>query len=145
MSANATISIDELTAQPLPIFEYSARAFRKVSLDNGNTFEGYGDIILKDPGLALHTLNQLQAASGKPLRHEISSMAQAAMLLGIERAKRLPLGHPQLESSLRGFAKQGFIRTACRAFHACGLQPGCERRMVTGVSECCAFMMCSSS
>jgi HD-like signal output (HDOD) protein len=118
VSTNTAISIDELTAQPLPIFEYSARAFRKVSNEGGNAFEAYGDIILKDPGLALHTLNQLQANSSKPLRTEISSMEQAAMMLGIDRAKRLTMGHPQLERSLSGYAKQGYIRTACRAFHA---------------------------
>ena len=49
LSTNAAISIEELTAQPLPIFGYSARAFRKVSLEGGQTFEGYGDIILRDP------------------------------------------------------------------------------------------------
>lgn len=118
MSTNAAISIDELIAQPLPIFEHSARAFRRVGSDGGNTFDNYGDIILKDPGLALHTLNQLQASSKKPLRAEISSMAQAAMMLGIDRAKRLTMGHPQLERSLSGFAKTGYIRTASRAFHA---------------------------
>lgn len=118
MSTNAAISIDELTAQPLPIFEHSARAFRKVGKQSGNTFENYGDIILKDPGLALHTLNQLQAGSNNNLRTEISSMAQAAMMLGEDRAKRLTMGHPQLERSLTGYAKKGYIRTACRAFHA---------------------------
>ena len=85
--SNTAISIDELTAQPLPIFEYSDRAFRKVGSEGGNAFEGYGDIILKDPGLALHTLNQLQANSSKPLHTEISSMAQAAMMLGVDKAK----------------------------------------------------------
>jgi len=40
------------------------------------------------------------------------------MLLGIDRAKRLPLGHPQLESTLNGYAQKGYIRAACRAFHA---------------------------
>jgi len=118
VSTNAAISVEELTARPLPIFEHSARAFRKVGSEGGNIFEGYGDIILKDPGLALHTLNQLQAGANKSLHTEISSMAQATMLLGVERAKRLTVGHPQLERMLSGFAKTGYIRTACRAFHA---------------------------
>lgn len=118
MSTNAAISIDELTAQPLPIFEFSARAFRKVGSEGGNTFEDYGDIILKDPGLALHTLNQLRGDSDESTRAEISSMAQATMMLGVDRAKRLTMGHPQLERSLNGYAKTGYIRTACRAFHA---------------------------
>lgn len=118
MSTNAAISIKELTAQPLPIFEHSARAFRKVGSEGGSTFEMYGDIILKDPGLALHTLNQLQTTAKKSLHVEISSMAQATMLLGVDRTKRLTVGHPQLERTLSGFAKTGYIRTACRAFHA---------------------------
>jgi len=118
VSTNAAISIEELTAQPLPIFEHSARAFRKVGNRGGGAFEAYGDIIIKDPGLALHTLNQLQTTSSQSLHAEISSMAQATMLLGIDRAKRLTVGHPQLERTLSGFAKTGYIRTACRAFHA---------------------------
>lgn len=118
MNTNAAISVEELTSQTLPIFGYSARAFRKVSVEGGSTFEGYGDIILRDPGLALHTLRQLQDGSGKPLRAEISSMAQATMLLGIDRAKKLPLGQPQVESTLTGYARQGYARAACRAFHA---------------------------
>jgi len=118
VSTNAAISIEELTAQPLPIFEHSAHAFRKVGSQGGSTFEAYGDIILKDPGLALHTLSQLQATANQPFHTEISSMTQATMLLGIDRAKRLTTGHPQLERTLSGFAKAGYIRTACRAFHA---------------------------
>jgi len=119
VSTQSTLSVDELTAQPLPIFGYSARAFRQVDTEGGGSvYEGFGDIILKDPGLALHTLNQLHAGASKPLRTEISSMAQAAMMLGIERAQRLPVGRPQLERSLRGIAREGYVRTACRAFHA---------------------------
>ncbi len=118
MSTNAAISIEELTARPLPIFEHSARAFRKIGSEGGSTFEDYGDIILKDPGLALHTLNQLRTGANKSRHAEISSMAQATMLLGVDRAKRLTVGHPQLERILSGFAKTGYIRTACRAFHA---------------------------
>ncbi|MBL1275130.1 MAG: HDOD domain-containing protein [Ectothiorhodospiraceae bacterium] len=117
VSINATLTIDAITADALPIFAHSARTFRKVSVTGGKTFEGYGNIILKDPGLALLTLKQLQANSGKPLA-DISSMTQATMLLGIEKAKRLPLGHPQLETTLSGYALAGYTRTACRAFHA---------------------------
>ena len=118
MSTNATISIEELSTQSLPIFGHSARAFRKLSSEENAAFEGYGDILFKDPGLALHTLNQLQANATKPLSVEISSMSQAAMLLGMEQVQKLPIGQPQIERSLRGFAKKGFIKTACRSFHA---------------------------
>jgi HD-like signal output (HDOD) protein len=118
VSSDAAISIDELIAQPLPILGHSARAFRQLNQDATATFNHYGDVILKDPGLALHTLQQLHSGSNKVLRAEVSSMAQAAMLLGMERVQELPRGRPQFERSLRGQAKAGYSRAACRAFHA---------------------------
>lgn len=118
MNNNSAITVDELTAQPLPIFAHSARAFRDLLDATNLNFDRYGDIILKDPGLALHTLQQLHAGSGKTLHAEVSSMAQAAMLLGVDRVQQLPRGRPQLERALRGIAREGFARAACRAFHA---------------------------
>jgi HD-like signal output (HDOD) protein len=118
VNTNAAIPIEQLTTRPLPIFGHSARAFRKLHSANGSLFERYGDIILKDPGLALHTLQQLHAATSKPLQTEISSMAQATMLLGMERVKQLPQGLPELEDTLQGRARTGFTRASCRAFHA---------------------------
>ena len=118
MNNNSAITVDDLTAQPLPIFAHSARAFRDLLDATNLNFDRYGDIILKDPGLALHTLQQLYAGAGKTLHAEVSSMAQAAMLLGVDRVQQLPRGQPQLERSLRGIAREGFARAACRAFHA---------------------------
>lgn len=118
MSTNTTISIEELSTQPLPVFGHSTRAFQKLNSEPNASFESYSDILFKDPGLTLHTLNQLQANTTKPLRIEISSMSQATMLLGMGRVQKLPSGQPQIEQSLSGFAKKGFIKTACRAFHA---------------------------
>lgn len=118
MTANAAISVEQLTAQPLPIFSYSAMAFRQTLPNESAAFKYYGEIILKDPGLAVYTLGQLQPKSGKSRDIQISSMSQAAMLLGIERVKQLPRGRPVLERSLNGQAKEGFQRAACRAFHA---------------------------
>jgi len=114
---NSILSIDQLIEQPLPIFGHSVRAFAQLT-QGGSVFERAGDIILKDPGLALHTLQQLHAGSSHSPRAEVSSMAQAAMLLGIERVEQLPRGCPELERSLTGRARIGFTRAACRAFHA---------------------------
>ncbi len=118
MSTNNTLSIDQLIEQPLPVFGHSVRAFDQLSKGGGSVFERAGDIILKDPGLALHTLQQLHAGSDHSPRAEVSSMAQAAMLLGIERVEQLPRACPELERSLTGRARIGFTRAACRAFHA---------------------------
>jgi HD-like signal output (HDOD) protein len=117
VSANPAISIEQLTDRPLPIFGHSAQAFRQLQAEPNAPWGRYGDIILKDPGLALCTLQELHAASSKRSA-EIAGMEQAAMLLGLERVQKLPHGAPQMERSLTGVAKAGFARAATRAFHA---------------------------
>lgn len=118
MNTKSDISIETLTAQPLPIFTHSARAFQQLLLDDKPDLKGYGDIILRDPGLVLHTLKQLQPTSGKSRRVDTSNMEQAAMLLGTDRVQQLTKGLPQLERTLSGQARTGFTRAACRAYHA---------------------------
>ncbi|VAX04689.1 hypothetical protein MNBD_GAMMA20-1617 [hydrothermal vent metagenome] len=118
MSSSAPITIDEITARPLPVFAHSVRAFQRLRAEKTAPWEKYGDIILKDPGLALQTLKQLQQASDKPREQEIASMEQAAMLLGMERVQRLPTECPQIDEALQGQAREGYQRAVARAFHA---------------------------
>ena len=118
MNAQTTINIEDLTAQPLPIFRRSAHAFQQLAPNNKVDFKAYGDIILKDPALTLHALQQLQPAPGKSIRADISSMSQVTMLLGSDRVQQLTNDRPQLEASLSGLAQAGYARAACRAFHA---------------------------
>ncbi len=119
MSSSAPITIDEITARPLPVFAHSVRAFQRLRAEKTAPWEKYGDIILKDPGLALQTLKQLQLASGgKPREQETASMEQAAMLLGMERVQRLPTACTPLDEALRGRAREGYQRAVTRAFHA---------------------------
>lgn len=118
MSNSAPITIDEITARPLPVFAHSVRGFQRLRSEKTAPWKHYGDIILKDPGLALQTLKQLQQASGKPREQEIASMEQAAMLLGMECVQRLPTECPQIDEALQGQAREGYQRAVARAFHA---------------------------
>jgi HD-like signal output (HDOD) protein len=95
------------------------RAFRQLEEEHNPPWEHYNDIILKDPGLVLHALRELQGGGKSSRRRpEIASISQLGMLLGMERVKQLPYHLPQMERSLRGMARQGFARAASRAFHA---------------------------
>ncbi|HEX23020.1 MAG TPA: HDOD domain-containing protein, partial [Chromatiales bacterium] len=118
MSSSDPITIDEITARPLPVFAHSVRSFRQLRSEKTAPWKHYGDIILKDPGLALQTLKQLQQASGKPREQEIAGMEQAAMLLGMECVQRLPTECPQIDEALQGQAREGYQRAVARAFHA---------------------------
>ena len=118
MPSNAAITVEELCAQPLPMFSHSARAFHQLRSEPGAPWDKYGDIILKDPGLTLGTLNALHGNAAKPLKSEISSMAQAAMLLGMDRVQGLPGSVPQVEQMLRGAARAGYCKVVTRCFHA---------------------------
>jgi len=118
VSNSAPITLDDLTERPLPVFGHSVRAFRNLRSEKAVPWEKYGDIILKDPGLALQTLKALQQASRAPREQGVSSMEQAAMLLGMERVQQLPTEAPRIEEALRGRAREGYQRAVSRAFHA---------------------------
>lgn len=118
MNAEASKNIDGLTDNPLPIFWHSDREFQKLQASEGSDLKAYGDIILKDPGLILHALQQLAPRPGKSSRIEINAITQVTMLLGAERLKTLTSGLPHVENTLQGQARAGYARTACRAFHA---------------------------
>jgi HD-like signal output (HDOD) protein len=115
----SALSIDELSEQIVPIFAHTARAFRQLDVESNPPWDRYDDIILKDPGLIIHALRQLQGGGGKSSRRpEIASISQLGMLLGMERVKQLPDQLPQVEHDLQGMARQGFARAVTRAFHA---------------------------
>ena len=118
MSDSAPISIDDLTAEPLPVFAHSVRSMLKLRDEKSVQWKYYGDIILKDPGLVLQTLKQLHASSKKPRAQEVAGMEQAAMLLGLDQVQGLPGSCPQVEKVLPAFARQGYQRATVRAFHA---------------------------
>lgn len=118
VNAEASKNIEGLLDNPLPIFGYSDREFNILKGDEGSAFKAYGDIILKDPGLVLHALQQLAPTSGKSSRIEINSINQVTMLLGAERLGKLTDGLPHMENTLQGMARAGYARTACRAYHA---------------------------
>lgn len=118
MNAQAIKNLDGLMDTPLPIFWHSDRQFRKLEPDTGSAFKAYGDIILRDPGLAVHAMQQLAPPPGKTSRVEINAMSQVTMLLGAERTRSLTDGLSHVENALRGQARIGYARAACRAFHA---------------------------
>lgn len=118
MSSLAPITIDELTARPLPVFGHSVQAIRNLSSEDAVPWEKYGDIILKDPGLILQTLLALRGTGGKRREDPVTSMEQAAMLLGLERVQQLPADSELVEEALQGRAQEGYRRTVVRAFHA---------------------------
>ncbi len=118
MSDSAPISIDELTAEPLPVFGHSVRSMLQLRKEKSAQWKQYGDIILKDPGLILQTLKQLQQSSKKPRAQEIAGMEQAAMLLGLDQVQGLPGNSPRVEKVLQGQALTGYQRATTRAFHA---------------------------
>lgn len=119
MSNSDPITLDDLTAQPLPVFGHSVRGFRALRSAATVPWKKYGDIILKDPGLALQTLKQLQQSSTKKRgSSSTAGMEQAAMLLGMERVQGLPGKCPRIEDVLQGQALRGYQSAVTRAFHA---------------------------
>lgn len=114
---DTSLSIEQLSEQAIPMFAHTARAFAEMEADPAIPWERYSDVMLKDPGLIIHALRQLQGGKSSR-RAEINSVSQIGMLLGMERVKQLPSSLPKVEEQLQGIALSGFRRAACRAFHA---------------------------
>lgn len=117
MSAQSVI-VKQLTEQHLPIFSHSVSAFREAIKASVLNWKTIGDIILKDPGLVLHTLQILYSSSRGRSNVEVSDMAQAIMLLGMDRVRTLTLGLPVLEKTLDQQTAVRYTKAVNRAFHA---------------------------
>ena len=117
MSAQPVI-VQQLTEHRLPIFAHTAAAFRREIKEPILNWGTIGEIILKDPGLVLETLQQLMASSRRARSLEVTDMSQAAMLMGVDRVKSLIDGVPIVEETLSEEDAVRFTRAVNRAFHA---------------------------
>jgi HD-like signal output (HDOD) protein len=112
------VTVQESSAQSLPIFAYTARSFRRALSDSVTNWKSIGNIILKDPGLILQTLRQLQSGYKPSTSPDVSGISQALMLMGFDRMRQLILGVPVLEKSVTKKSLTGYNRAVNRAYHA---------------------------
>jgi HD-like signal output (HDOD) protein len=110
--------VKQLTQQHLPIFSHTIREFRRALMEPVVNWKTIGNIILKDPGLVLQTFQQLKSGSKSATSLEVSDIAQAVMLLGMERIKNLTQGLPVLEQKVRDDIAIKYTKAVYRAIHA---------------------------
>ncbi len=110
--------VQQITEKHLPIFAHTAEAYRRALAEPVLNWRTLGDIILKDPGLVLQTLQCLKSASRRAASLEITDMSQAAMLLGMQRVKDLTRSLPVLEQSANANTISNYTKAVNRAFHA---------------------------
>ena len=117
MSAQPAIE-QQLTEQHLPIFSNTIREFRRALMEPVVNWKTISNIIIKDPGLVLHTLQQLHSGARRAKSLEVTDMSQAVMLLGMERVKRLTQGLPVIEQTLKDDTAVKYTKAVYRAVHA---------------------------
>lgn len=118
MTLSSSSAAEPSAEYPLPVFVHSVTALEKITGGVKVQWEEIGDIILKDPGLMLQILQELKSGSKRSRGVEVTDMAQAAMLLGLNRIKNLMPGLPRLEELANEQTRIGYTRAANRAFHA---------------------------
>ena len=88
---------------PMPILRQTARrldeARQNVDRVNGRDI---ASIVLQDPLLAVRVLAYIQSFQGKHLRSEITTIANAVMMLGVEPFFRKFEDPPTIETLLKG-------------------------------------------
>ncbi|WP_455210033.1 HDOD domain-containing protein [Kaarinaea lacus] len=110
--------VRQLTEQHLPIFSHTIREFRRALMEPVLNWKTIGNIILKDPGMVLHTLQQLKSGSKRAASLEVTDISQAVMLLGLERVKQLTNGLPVIEQTLNEDITVKYTKAVYRAIHA---------------------------
>lgn len=108
----------QIPEQHLPIFSHTIREFRRALMEPILNWKTLGNIILKDPGLVLQTIQQLNSGSKRATSPEVSDMAQVVMLLGMDRVKQLTRGLPVIEQTLSDNIAIKYTKAVYRAIHA---------------------------
>lgn len=112
------VIVEQVKEKHLPIFAHTVKAFRNALSASVLNWKDIGDIILKDPGLVLQTIQLLKSGSKRAASLEITNMSQAVMLMGMDRVRSLLSGLPVLEQTLPEKSKVGYTKAVNRSLHA---------------------------
>lgn len=110
--------INRIIAQPLPIFRQTRDNFNAIGADSKLTLRHFIPIILKDPPLMIHLIKQANELYEMRPHARISSIAQAAILIGLPQLIHSINHLPVIEDLGNRAAENGYRVTARRAFHA---------------------------
>lgn len=110
--------IEEIGDTPIPVMQNTITELTKLCRGDDIPIQDIIDIVETDPGLTVQLIRTCSTSSQSRLRAEVTSAQQAAMMLGVERLKKLPTSLPSLDKVLSESSRQHLQSVFARAYHA---------------------------
>lgn len=111
--------VNQLNNKQLPIFSHTQNLLNKLVDDPATTLENYNQIILKDPGLIIQLLRDVNCDKKRHRSSSIKTIDHVAILLGMNNMKRIATQMPAIEKiKIENIARQQYLHIASGAYHA---------------------------
>ncbi|MDH5178892.1 MAG: HDOD domain-containing protein [Gammaproteobacteria bacterium] len=110
--------IKDLGDTPIPVLPNTITALTKLCRGNDIPMHDIIDVVETDPGLTVQLIRTCSTSSHSRLRAEVTSAQQAAMMLGVEKLKKLPATLPDIKKALNETGRQHLLSVFARAYHA---------------------------
>lgn len=121
MSTNVEEWVGKIKGKPIPVLAHSVEKLHKLCANENAPIQEIVDAVEQDPGLTVQLLRTCNGTSGDRLQREITSVQQAAMMIGTQPLVDMATKLPTLKSNPQEPAHTQVLRTFCRAYHA-GIQ-----------------------
>lgn len=107
-----------LSHKIFPIFDHTAGSIEAIDESSGASIDRFCSTILYDPGVMLAMLRKVNASPRQRLAADVTSIENAAMMIGLDNVKNIPSRLPQIKLPARTPAERGYVQVVSRAYHA---------------------------
>ncbi len=110
--------VDLLVDIKFPILDVTSKSVVAMNSSTGMSMDKFCDSMLHDPGTVLTMLRWANSLPRGRLSSEVTTLESATMMIGLEKAKRLPSEMTALLLPAKDEHMRAYMHVACRAFHA---------------------------
>jgi len=110
--------VEQLASTPFPVFPETSESLRNLSeIDVESSVDRFCSRILYDPGGVIAILRRANSGRKGRLGSNVSTVENAAMMIGVQKMRQLTEDHPQIEHSGTTESEKGYMRIVARAYH----------------------------
>lgn len=113
--------IDHLADRHLPLLRESAGMLSSLRLESGLPMDRLCGATARDPGATLEILRRANRREGNSLATRVSTLENAAQMIGVEQMRALPKALPVLDPGRANPLQRMYLQLSSRSYHA-GLQ-----------------------
>ncbi len=110
--------VDKLENEIFPVFSQTSKGLQHLSEEDANrSVDRFCSDILFDPGGVIAILRKANTGRRGGLGAYVSTVENAAMMIGVNAMRTLTDGYPTIEPPGESAAEKGYMRIVARAYH----------------------------